>query len=229
MEILSHRGIGFGEKENSLESFKKALDSGFGLEIDIRLGVNGKVVISHDPPAADTLTWENAWPVLSGAQHTVAVHLKEQSEAVWKPVCESIASKRNFFLFDPTTETAKAIKKAFKDAKLAFSVGEEHFAPTIYLLDEVLTLPDCDYIWWDEWSVPGAVYNREQLDKIRAYGKKIYVISPELHKATNPAHQQADLPELCWKQLLEFKVDGICTDLPVQLADFIKNYGKNVL
>lgn len=221
MEILSHRGIGFGEKENSTESFKKALTSGFGLEIDVRLGINGGVVIGHDPPSSDAASLLEVAAVVKTSHNTVAVHLKEQVEEVWRPVCEAFSGRPNIFLFDPAIETAKAIKFAFPDIKLAFSVGEQHYSPTIYLLEEVLILPECDYIWWDEWVRAGSVYNKRQLEKIRSTDKHLYVISPELHKSTNPPHQQAEVPEQCWAQLAAFGVDGICTDFPQQLDDFI--------
>src|SRR3989344_8655478 len=47
--IISHRGRKTGERENSLESFEKALTLGAdGIECDARLASDNKVVISHD-------------------------------------------------------------------------------------------------------------------------------------------------------------------------------------
>ena len=47
--IISHRGRKTGERENSLESFEKALKLGAdGIECDARLASDNKVVISHD-------------------------------------------------------------------------------------------------------------------------------------------------------------------------------------
>lgn len=222
MEILSHRGIGFGEPENSVIGFKKALTSGFGLEIDVRQGATGEVVISHDEPLNSAVSLNEVADFLTQSTITIAVHLKQQTEKVWRPVCEIFVNRPNMFLFDPTIETARAIKSAFPNIKLAFSVGESHFSPTIYLLEEVLNLPECDYIWWDEWVTVGSVYNISQLEKIRAAGKRLYVISPELHKYTNPPHEQAQNPQQCWKELLKFGVDGICTDFPLELENNIK-------
>ena len=45
---ISHRGLGFGEPENSLPAIKAALGSGFGVEIDLRFSSDGVAVLSHD-------------------------------------------------------------------------------------------------------------------------------------------------------------------------------------
>jgi len=48
MQFLAHRGLWKeGLKPNSLDAFKKAWDSGFGIETDIRDAL-GRLVISHD-------------------------------------------------------------------------------------------------------------------------------------------------------------------------------------
>ena len=50
--ILAHRGLWELPLEaNSLESIDRALKGGFGIETDIR-DLDGKLVISHDPPSA---------------------------------------------------------------------------------------------------------------------------------------------------------------------------------
>ena len=47
MVIFSHRGIGFGKRENSIAAFESALSGGFSIEADIRLK-DVKAVLSHD-------------------------------------------------------------------------------------------------------------------------------------------------------------------------------------
>jgi glycerophosphoryl diester phosphodiesterase len=46
---FAHRGL-HDEKtpENSMESFKKAIDKGYGIEIDVRLLKDGKIAVFHD-------------------------------------------------------------------------------------------------------------------------------------------------------------------------------------
>lgn len=50
---FAHRGLhGEGKAENSLSAFAAAADAGFGIELDVRLSLDGKLVVFHD----DTLT-----------------------------------------------------------------------------------------------------------------------------------------------------------------------------
>lgn len=45
----AHRGLHNEEKaENSMSAFKAAVDSGYGIELDIRLSKDGKLVVFHD-------------------------------------------------------------------------------------------------------------------------------------------------------------------------------------
>ena len=55
--VISHRGIKTGEKENSLASFKKAIELGAeGIECDLRLSPDNEVVVSHDKILASDTT-----------------------------------------------------------------------------------------------------------------------------------------------------------------------------
>ena len=50
---FAHRGLhGEGRAENSLSAFSAAAEEGFGIELDVRLSKDGKLVVFHD----DTLT-----------------------------------------------------------------------------------------------------------------------------------------------------------------------------
>lgn len=49
--FIAHRGLHSNENgipENSLPAFKKALDHGFGIEIDIHITADGQIVVFHD-------------------------------------------------------------------------------------------------------------------------------------------------------------------------------------
>ena len=50
MQIISHRGFWKSKNEqNTIISFQRSFENGFGIETDIR-DLNGKLVISHDIP-----------------------------------------------------------------------------------------------------------------------------------------------------------------------------------
>ncbi len=47
--MYAHRGLHNGERaENSMSAFKAAVDGGYGIELDIRLSKDGKLVVFHD-------------------------------------------------------------------------------------------------------------------------------------------------------------------------------------
>ena len=46
---LAHRGLhGEGAAENSLSAFRRAVEEGFGVELDVRLSKDGELVVFHD-------------------------------------------------------------------------------------------------------------------------------------------------------------------------------------
>jgi len=50
---FAHRGLHRdGSQENSLSAFAKAKESGFGIELDVRLSKDGELVVFHDPTLA---------------------------------------------------------------------------------------------------------------------------------------------------------------------------------
>ncbi len=60
IRIISHRCRGFGERENSLAAFKRALASDVdGIEIDYRITKDRKLVVHHDASYRDALGWKH--------------------------------------------------------------------------------------------------------------------------------------------------------------------------
>jgi len=55
MHVLSHRGLASAAPENSLAAFREALRRGFGLEVDLRLTADGRLVVHHDRNVQRTL------------------------------------------------------------------------------------------------------------------------------------------------------------------------------
>ncbi len=48
MNIFAHRGMPYEYPENTLISYEKSLEAGFGLEIDVHRTKDGELVIIHD-------------------------------------------------------------------------------------------------------------------------------------------------------------------------------------
>lgn len=47
--IIAHRGLHYHHPENSLPALEAAVESGFGVEFDVRFLKNGEIVVHHDP------------------------------------------------------------------------------------------------------------------------------------------------------------------------------------
>lgn len=46
---IAHRGLhGDGVCENSLEAFRRAIEAGYGIELDVHLTADGKLCVIHD-------------------------------------------------------------------------------------------------------------------------------------------------------------------------------------
>jgi glycerophosphoryl diester phosphodiesterase len=76
--VVAHRGASAVAPENTLEAFEKAIDLGADMiELDVRRGADGGLVISHDPlPAPEAPTLEQV-AALCARRNPLDVELKE--------------------------------------------------------------------------------------------------------------------------------------------------------
>lgn len=244
MLIISHRGIGFNLPENSLESFEETLKQGFSLEIDVQKTKDDKLVIIHDSNLkrlrnidknVSELDENEAKKFnLAGfaevlkifkqyGKGVLAIHIKDESQ---ENILELVALEikkadilDSCFVFDLTIEGMKKIKKIDKRIRAGFSVGEKRFSKTIYLWEDVKN-ENFDIVWWDEWN--SGLYNKKNLDEIKKSDKKVYAIAPDLHHIHNHPLSRGRKKE-GWIDLINLKVDGICTDYPKEIRKVVKN------
>lgn len=165
------------------------------------------------------------------AEAQLALHLKGQEwgemteqlvEALSEYERDDTTIRKRAFLFDVTVKTAKLIKEVDPSVRIGLSVAEpirfpsaKH--PTIYTPKQVFSNNCWDIVWADEWV--GLLYTRDFIDMCRSAGKSVICVSPELHNTTEPSHPQSNSPSDVWRRLLDYGVDGICTDLPSELAN----------
>lgn len=252
MIIFSHRGLGFGKEENSADSYKEVLRQGFSLETDVQKTKDDELIVSHDVNLMrqreidKNLTDMNfeeliqlnipsfeqvldCFKQFKTDGELLAIHVKDEMQGEITDLVSKALKKYNLekscFLFDVTKNYANHIKQINSNVQIAYSVGEKRFSNTIYLWEDVKDDINFDAVWWDEWN--SGLYNKENFDKIKKRGKRIYVISPELHKIPNhPKGKSIEKTKEVWKDLIELKVDGICTDYPLELREFIRSPKK---
>jgi glycerophosphoryl diester phosphodiesterase len=242
MIIFSHRGIGFGRIENSLDAFKEALVKGFSLEVDVQLSLDGKLFVLHDSSLFRTygvdkllvdvcsdelekigvIKFEEVLILFLANRvlgSKIAVHIKDETQDnVVEKVCELLINMNcidSCFIFDITKEKAVSIKQKY-DVQVGISLGEKRYSSTVYVYDDLKEFKDYDIVWLDEWH--SGLYNFDFIDKVKNIGKKVYVISPELHVVhKHPMGNSLESVKRVWDVLLDVGVDGVCTDYPVEL------------
>lgn len=246
MIIFSHRGLGFGFPENSLESYRRALNEEFSLEIDVQTTKDNFLIISHDlnlnriygvdKNISDltlkeirAICGEEIMPELEetlrlfkkqGKDGFLAVHFKGNNPRISLKALISLLKKYSLesraFIFDLSLDSAKWVKSNDITIKVGLSVGEKRYSETIYLWEDIMNSGCFDMIWLDEWH--SALYNEKNLSALGKMGKPIYAVSPELHVLDgHPDGKDTDMIKKVWSRLKTLGISGICTDYPRQL------------
>lgn len=204
MEILSHRGYWIDPAEkNTVAAFERSFSLGYGTETDVR-DLGGQLVISHDPPQGGELTLAQLLALAGDKQPVLAINIK--ADGLAKPVGEEMARHgyRNWFVFDMSIPDTRA--------QLAAS------NPTYMRMSEVEPAPPfmdvAQGVWLDAFESDG--WRIAALADLVARGKKVCLVSPELHR-------RAHLP--FWQQLKEsglHKNDlvSLCTDIPEEATAY---------
>ena len=168
MKYIAHRGLWRNKKEqNTLLGFKRALDLGFGIELDVR-DKNGKLIVSHDPSySLEVLLFQEILELAKGYDSVLAINVK--SDGILTNLKSALAGFQGdrFFLFDMSIpETIGYLKSGL---------------PTYMRLSEYESYCELhqasDGIWLDafkkDWWVGASEIFRSE--------KNICVVSPELH------------------------------------------------
>jgi len=145
-------------------------------------------------------------------------------------------------IFDVKVETARYLKRKIPQLILAPSVAHPYdieryntcVGGTLIKIEEAIKNRSLfEWVWLDEWDRSARygrtkkLYSVYNFNKLRKYGFKIALVSPELHK-TSPgllggeSHQDAKDYKTLFKRMEEIvalEPDAICTDWP----DYIKH------
>lgn len=206
MEILAHRGYWSKDAAgNSPEALREALRRGYGMESDVR-DFDGRLVISHNaagrcsPPLSDTLRLLAAYQ----NKRCFAVNIKADGlGAMLKDALEQ-EHVENYFTFDMSVPQMVE----YRDRGLIYFTRQSDVEerPVLY--------EDAAGVWLDSFHDDGFI-DGALLSAHIAHGKKVCVVSPELH-------QKAHLP--LWRRLRDSRADEtkimLCTDRPDEAAAF---------
>lgn len=202
MIIISHRGYWKAPSEkNRTISFKRSFDYGFGTETDVR-DYNGQLVISHDIPNGSELTLEEFLAIFSDSELPLALNIKADGLVfLLKDVL--IAHRiKDWFLFDMSIPDMRSYLQAGVPVFARMSEVER----TPAWMDEVAG------IWLDAFS--GIWYTADFVEELLQTGKRVCIVSPELHGQD---------PVPLWNMLKPISQHPsliICTDQPESARNF---------
>ncbi len=249
MEIISHRGIGFGHAENSIPALTQALDLGFSIEIDIRMSKDGVPFVVHDANL-DRLFSKGGKVRDYPAKDLASVHYKENSSFSIVQFEEIVQYFKKIKNRDPHNSSkifvhvqdineenvlesiAQIISDLEKEDFFRIFAVDEMSIPSIRMIRKIdpqlkvgLYLPQSSERFSEEFFKEND-FDFVWADEQRGWFSKemvqlAHTSSKEIYAISPEILNEKD--EQRWKELIEFGFDGICTDLPKELKSIIEN------
>ncbi|NIG14638.1 hypothetical protein [Pantoea sp. Cy-640] len=208
MEIISHRGYWKNNDEkNSVIAFKRSFELGFGTETDVR-DFNGNLVISHDIPYGNEILLTQFLELVKNKDLSLALNIKSDGLAEKLFDALSLYNVKKAFVFDMSIPDQLSY---FKHGEIQFFSRASEYEPVISLYEE------CSGVWLDAFI--SIWYDSDYINNLLNDGKKVCIVSPELHK-------REDYKNL-WRMLIDEKLSEsdniiLCTDYPEEAALFFK-------
>lgn len=209
MQVLCHRGYWKTPDEtNTVVAFRRAFSLGLGTETDVRDHC-GQLVIAHDCPTGSEMPLDDFLQLASearplGARLTLALNIKADGLATAVRSALDRFLDLDCFVFDMSVP----------DMRGYFAAG----VPVMTRMSEVERVPawlqPSIGVWLDAFEDDW--YDIETLDQLLKTGKRVTVVSCELHK-----RDHSNL----WNRLKGFRSEpglSICTDLPEEALAFFE-------
>jgi len=206
MKILSHRGFWRKSAEkNKLAAFINSFSSGFGTETDVR-DFDQKLVISHDIATGEEMRFRDFLELAasySGIEN-LPLALNIKADGLAQEVFEELSHfpELDFFVFD----------MAVPDMRAYFAIGLPVFTRMSEVEQNPVWIDQSIGVWLDlfdsEW------FDSNYLSRILSSGKRVCLVSPELHGRPH-LHFWASIFELRHHPQLM-----ICTDFPEEAEKY---------
>ena len=208
MEILCHRGYWKEENErNTIKSIRAALESGRGIESDIR-DLDKMLVISHDLPDKQSPMAEEVFKLMAEYENKYCFAINIKSDGLKDILMEQLQKYHivNYFVFDMSVP--QIIEYQEKGIRYYTRQSEYEKQPVLYREAAGVWI---DAFEDDSWITEELIYEHQK------NGKKICVVSPDLHQRDNI---------IFWNRLLTFKINWqeimLCTDYPDDAISFFE-------
>lgn len=209
MQILSHRGFwSKPEEKNKREAFVRSFASGLGTETDLR-DICGKIVISHDMPKGEEISFEEVLQIMDGRNLPLALNIKADGQAEAIKALLTKYNHTNYFCFD----------MSIPDMVVQVNSGLNVFSGRSDILCEVVLFDKVSGIWLD--SFYSDWFSASDIDNLLNCGKKVCIVSADLHR--RDTKKQWDIVKHCEHVNSDNLL--LCTDHPLEAKEFF--YGEN--
>ena len=202
MEIISHRGFwNIPEEKNTEQAFIRSFQCGFGIETDIR-DLNGHLVISHDIPSAHAMLLKDFCSLPGVKDFTLALNVKSDGLALTLQKTLREFGINKWFVFDMSVP----------DTLGHINSGNPFFTRLSDIEHELILLDESEGVWLDAFKSDW--YSNDVIQKLLDLGKKVCIVSPELHGRDYTA---------LWEQLISIRTNKnliLCTDFPLNAKQF---------
>lgn len=201
MKIISHRGYWLTATEkNTPTAFKRSFELGFGIETDIRDSL-GQLVISHDMPLGNEQDFGDFLPSagrLADINNPLTLALNIKADGLADLLAAQLADypQLDCFVFD----------MAVPDMRQYLNAGVPLFTRMSEVERTPCFLDRAAGVWLDafetEWYDNGVIAN------LLGLGKRVCIVSPELHGRPYLSH---------WRNMLDWCGNDqviLCTDKP---------------
>jgi hypothetical protein len=200
VEIFVHRAL-FNKNENSIEGILNWTKNNFNLELDLRY--DELVYLSHDKTYSNEL-FKDACKIFKNSKSIISLHVKEFSAILPTiKLIEEFSLYHNSFLFMTDFNYQNLKHLAINNIEIG------------YYASHLPSFSGSKYYWCDE--IQSKWYTKKILEDLHSHNFFCIAMSPELTKQTNKQEIQSE-----WERLINLNFDGICTDLPLELKDFME-------
>jgi len=204
MIILSHRGYWKNLSErNQKIAFERSFDMGFGTETDLR-DCLGKIVISHDMPKGNEMSFEDVLQIMNGRNLPLALNIKSDGQADEILSLLKKYNHTNYFTFD----------MSIPDMVVQMKRGLCVFTGISDILSTPVLIDSAKGVWLDCFNSDW--YDSDVIDDLIAKGKSICIVSADLHK--RETHVQWEIIKKC-KSINDNNL-MLCTDFPDKAKEF---------
>jgi len=204
MIILSHRGYWKKpEEKNQRIAFERSFDLGLGTETDLR-DAAGRIVISHDMPKGDEISFEDVLKIMDGRNLPLALNIKADGLADAIRDLLHKYGQADYFTFDMSIPDM--VVQVNKELRVFSGLSDIQRTPVL--------LERCAGVWLDCFNSDW--YSAAEIDALIAGGKKVCIVSADLHKR-NVENQWNVV-----KQSMYLKHPDLmlCTDVPEDAKRF---------